>query len=77
MCAHTGRKYYRKYLKDRNVGYSIRKHITQEQISQLLGYIADGKMSIHAASKKANMGFTSGYKYYQQYLKGQKRNVPT
>jgi transposase len=75
MCTHTGRKYYREYLKDRNLDYSIRKLITQEQISQLLGYIVHDKMSIHAASKKANMGFSSGYKYYQQYLK--ERNVPT
>jgi transposase len=69
MSIVTGRRYYRKYLKDRNLDYSIRKLITQEQISQLLGYIVDGKMSINAASKKANMHFSTGYKYYRQYLK--------
>jgi transposase len=75
MSAPTGIKYYRQYLKDRHVDYSIRKLITQGQINELIGYIVDGKMSIRAASKKANMGFSSGYKYYQQYLK--ERNVPT
>jgi transposase len=77
MSAPTGIKYYRQYLKDRHVDYSIRKFITQGQINELIGYIVHDKMSIHAASKKANMPYESGYKYYRQYQNDQKRNAPT
>jgi hypothetical protein len=71
MSSETGTKYYHQYLKDRNNGDSIQNVITQEQISELIRYIVDDKMSIKAASKKANIPYTTGYKYYRQHLNGQ------
>jgi transposase len=73
----TGYKYYRQYLKDRHVDYPIQKVITQQQKSKLIGYIVHDKMSIPAASKKANMSFTTGYKYYRQHQNNQKCDAST
>jgi transposase len=75
MSVVTGRRYYRQYLKDNNLA-PIQKVITQEQQSELIGYIVDDKMSIKAASKKANISSTSGQKYYHRYLDAQKRSGP-
>jgi transposase len=44
------------------------KHYTQDDINKLVGYIVDDKMSIGAASKKANMNYHTGRKYHQKYL---------
>jgi transposase len=65
----TSRKYYHQYLKDHNIDGPIQKHITQEDIEEFIGYIFHDKMTIRAASKKANMHETTGYKCYGQYLK--------
>jgi transposase len=77
MSSETGRRYYHQYLKDRNNGDSIQNVITQEQISELIRYIVDDKMSITAASKKANMSENTARKYYRQHLNGQKRDGST
>jgi transposase len=68
MSAPTGIKYYRQYLKEHHLDYPIQKVITQEQKNELIGYIVDTKMTIKAASKKANMCETTDHRYYQQYL---------
>jgi hypothetical protein len=69
MSNKTGRKYYHQYLKDRNIDGPIGKCITRDQINQPIGSIVDDKMSITAASKKANMSEPTGQKYYRKYLK--------
>jgi transposase len=68
--------YRRQYLKDHHLDIP-QKHITQDQINQLIGYIVDNKMSMLAAAKKANMSNTTGYKYYHRYLNNEKYDVPT
>jgi transposase len=70
----SARKYYRQYLIDNNMEIPIsktNKRYTQDQINQLIGYIVDDKMSILAASKKANMSGNTAGKYYHLYLKDQ------
>jgi hypothetical protein len=47
------------------------------EINELIKYIVDGKMSINAALKKANISSCTGIKYYHHYLNDQKRNRPT
>jgi transposase len=66
------RHYYR-YLEDHNIDVPIPKRHTQEQKSELIGYIIDNKMTIKAAAKKANMSQSTGNRYYHQYLKDHKR----
>jgi hypothetical protein len=51
--------------------------MTQEQKSELILYIVNGKMSIKAASKKATMYYNTAYKYYRQYLNNRKRDGST
>ncbi|KAI8890555.1 hypothetical protein K501DRAFT_328515 [Backusella circina FSU 941] len=41
--------------------------VTQEQIKNLIHYIEDQKMTIRAASLRANLGPVTGYKYYYMY----------
>jgi hypothetical protein len=68
-------KYDRQYVKDNNVEHPVPKNIkryTQDEINEFIGYIVD-KMSIPAASKKANMSPITSHRYYQ-YLKD--RNIP-
>jgi transposase len=69
MSNESGYIYYRQYLKEHSLDVPIRKRVTQEQKSELIGYIVDDKMSINAASKKANMHQATGYNYYHRYLK--------
>jgi transposase-like protein len=72
-------KYYRQYLNDNNMKVPVKRAIkgyTQNQKSELIGYIVHGKMSMTAAAKKANMSQSTGRNYYHQYLKNQKRDVP-
>jgi molybdenum-dependent DNA-binding transcriptional regulator ModE len=76
----SARKYYRQYLKDNNMEIPVKKtgkRYTQDDMNKFIGYIVNDKMSIRAASKKANMSCHYGTKYYHQYLHGQKRNRPT
>jgi transposase len=73
----TGYKYYHKYFKEQNPDIPTPSHIatrkccTQDQISELIGYIVDDKMTVVAASKKANVPYNTAYKYYRQHLNGQ------
>jgi transposase len=61
--------FYRRYLKNRHLELPTQKITTQDQINQLIRYIEHDKMTLMAASKKANMCTTTGGKYYRQYLK--------
>jgi hypothetical protein len=65
MSGPTGGKYYRQYLRDRNIEVPIPKRYTQEQKSELIRSIVDDKMTIMEASKKANMSYKSAHKYYR------------
>jgi transposase len=69
-------KRYRQYLLDHNLDLPIPKFITQEQKSKLIGYIVHDKMSITAASKKANMHPSTASRHYQKYLNNQKHRAP-
>jgi hypothetical protein len=61
--------FYRRYLKNQHLELPTQKITTQDQINQLIGYIEHDKMTLMAASKKANMSTATGGKYYRQYLK--------
>jgi hypothetical protein len=76
MSLSTGYKYYRQYLKEHSVDSSIRKRITQDQINEFIGYIKDNKMNVKAASRKANLAYTTSHRHYHRYLKAQKRDTP-
>jgi transposase len=73
----TGYAYYHKYFKEQNPDIPTPSHIathkrcTQDQINELVGYIVDDKMTVLAASKKANISYATAYKYYRQHLNGQ------
>jgi transposase len=74
FCEQSAGKYYRQYLKD-NMEIPVPKNnkcCAQDQIDALMRYIVDNKMSILAASKKANMSYFTSYKYYRQYLNQRK-----
>jgi transposase-like protein len=73
----SGRKYYRQYLKEHNIDDPSPKYVTQDQTNQVVGYIVDDKMSITAASKKADKNPVTGRKYHHQHLNDQKRDAPT
>jgi hypothetical protein len=71
ICEHSAEKYYRQYLIDNNMEMPVPKNnkcCAQDQIDELIRYIVDNKMSILAASKKANMSYVTSHKYYRQYL---------
>jgi transposase-like protein len=73
----TGHQYYHQHLKDHHIDYPIQKSITEEQKSKLIGYIINNTMSVRAASKKANISYTSGHRHYHLYLKDQRRDART
>jgi hypothetical protein len=66
----TAKDYYRKYFKVQNPDIPNPNHIatrrcyTQEQIKEVISYIVDDKMSIAAASRKANMHRNAGKRHY-------------
>jgi predicted transcriptional regulator len=70
----SARNYYYKYVEE-NPGISTPNHITcrtpctQEQIKEVVIYIVDDKMSISAASRKANICRDTARNHYHQYLK--------
>jgi transposase len=71
----TASKYYKKYMED-NIQQEKTNHgnaLPQEKVTTFIGYVVDDKMSIAAASKKANIGFGSGQKYYKNYVNQQKK----
>jgi hypothetical protein len=68
-------KYYRQYLIDNNMKIPISKtskRYTQDEINKFIGYIVDGKMSVLAASRKANIHQDSLYRFYHKYCEGSK-----
>jgi response regulator of citrate/malate metabolism len=72
----SGRKYYQLYMDDpqHRIPIQTRKvcsgnGFTQEQINELIHYIVHDKMTLKAASLKANMSKGTAGKYYRQYLK--------
>jgi transposase len=81
MSERTGGKYYHRYLNDPDhkiptVLARTQRSFTQEKINEVIGYIADDKMSISAASLKANMSENAAKKYYDQYLEDPTRSIP-
>jgi hypothetical protein len=82
MSVGAARYHYHRYFKHQNPDIArpshiaTRKHYTQEQIKELIGYIVDDKMSIAAGSIKANICPMSASKYYRQYLKANNTEIP-
>jgi transposase len=63
-------RYYHQYSKDNNIKLPVtRIYYTQDDINKVIGYMANGNMTIREAAKKVNMNPQSAAKYYQQYLK--------
>jgi hypothetical protein len=81
LSVKAGGKYYHKYFKE-NPDITVPSHInhltryTQEQINEVISYIVDDKMSINAASRKANIGHSAVSRHYQQYLKDNNMEIP-
>jgi hypothetical protein len=79
MPPDAARRHYRQYLKDNGMKVPVKrvsKHYTHGKKSELIGYIFGDKMTIKAASKKANMSCHYGTKYYRQYLKDHNLTIP-
>jgi hypothetical protein len=78
----TAQKYYYTYFKVQNPGIPAPSHIathkcyTPEQIKEVISYIVHDKMSIRAASTKANMRRHAAEKHYRQYLKANNTEIP-
>jgi transposase len=79
----TGSRFYQQYKNDPNHAiprprpkYNPRQ-LTQDRISEPIGYIVDDKMTIKAASKKANVNYASGQRYYHRYIDNQKNAIST
>jgi hypothetical protein len=80
VCHTTTGRHYRQHLIDNNMEVPVeetRKRYTQDEVNELVGYIVDDKMTVVAASKKANISCATAYKYYRQHLNGQKRDGST
>jgi hypothetical protein len=81
MNVGTAENYY-KHFKVQNPDIPTPGHIatlkcyTQEQIKEVIGYIVDDKMTIKAASRKANFNEGSARKYYRQYLNDNNMEIP-
>jgi hypothetical protein len=76
MNRHSSARYYLQYLNDNNIKLPVaRKTYLQDDINKLIGHIVNDKMTLTAASKKANMAYSSGYKYYRQYLLKKKSSI--
>jgi response regulator of citrate/malate metabolism len=82
MNCSTAITYYHNYFKVQNPDIPTPSHIatprcfTQEQINQLISYIVDDKMTIAAASRKANFCDNTAGKYYRQYLIANNMEIP-
>jgi uncharacterized protein YqkB len=79
MGVNTASKYYCRYLIANNMeipvpGYT--KSYSQDKKNEFIGYIVDDKMTITAASKKANISLITGRKYYHRHLHARKRDEP-
>jgi hypothetical protein len=82
---NTGGEFYYKYFKEQNPDVPTPSHVfphkcyTQEQIKELISYIVDDKMTkmtIKAASEKANFSSSSASTYCHQYLKDNNMTFP-
>jgi hypothetical protein len=84
MSHPSGKKYYLRYLEDPNHNIPIPNHnksgfnepCTQKQTSDLIGYIANDKMAIVVAAKKAGMAASTARRYYTRYLHDPNREIP-
>jgi transposase len=72
MSNHTARRYYRLYLDDPQrripTPHDYKMRVSHAQIRKLIGYIVNDKMSMLAASIKANLGENTVKKYHLKYL---------
>jgi hypothetical protein len=79
ICRNTAGRHFRQYLKDNNMEIPVYENIkpySQGKKDELISYIVDDKMTIKAASKKANMSRTAGRKSYHRYLKARNMDSP-
>ncbi|KAI8884281.1 hypothetical protein K501DRAFT_271817 [Backusella circina FSU 941] len=84
MSVQSGGRYYHQYLKDpdreipipRKATHSFRKPCTQEQISELIGYIVNDNMTLNDASIKANMSVSTATRYYRRYRNDPNHKIP-
>jgi transposase len=76
MGSHTAQRYYRQYLGDPHrripMPKNSSKRTSHAQIRKLIGYIVNDKISVLAASIKADMSARSAKKYHLKYLKDPK-----
>jgi transposase len=72
--------HYQQYLKGNNTEVIVGKYskrYAQHKINQLINYVENDKMSIRAASKKANLTYTTSHRHYHQYLNDRERDTLT
>jgi molybdenum-dependent DNA-binding transcriptional regulator ModE len=75
----SARRHYRQYLKGNSMEISVSNYgrrYTQDQINELIRYIVDDKMTIRAASIKANINRSSCYLYYHKYINDHNLGTP-
>jgi transposase len=83
MAVTTAKKYYDKYMDDPNQEVPMphlkndAKRLTQNQLSELMGYLVDDKMSLSAASKKAKVSLHTTRRYYNRYLQDPTHRIPS
>jgi transposase len=82
MTDSAAQRYYHKYFKQQYPDIASPSHIvthkcyTKEQIKKVIRYIVDDKMSIAAASRKANVYAMSAGRHYRQYLIDNNMEIP-
>jgi hypothetical protein len=84
MCDTSAKKYYTQYLEDPNheipapktTGSPASTRITQDQITEVIGYIVNDKMSIKKAALKTNIKPCAARKYYLQYMNDPNHAIP-
>jgi hypothetical protein len=77
MSRVSGKKYYYQYLEDHHLDLPTPKRFTQDKVDTFIGYIFNDNMTKEAAANKSNMSTSTAYKYYNRYLKNQKRSAST
>jgi transposase len=70
MSLPSGSKYFQHYLNSHARPTHLSHSCSKKLVAKLISSIVDDKMSVTAASKKANVSRTCAYKYYNRYLKG-------
>jgi hypothetical protein len=76
----SSRYYYNKYLEDPNHNIpipSVSPYYSQDQRDKFISYIVNDKMSVVAASEKANLSVKAGKRYYHKYFNVQNPDIPT